>query len=127
MKRLNSIICYLALAVACVLLMGCGSKASKPQDMSGSAYVGTYKAMRAEFLGQEASIEEVLEGKELILQLNADGTGTLTTGEDVSTGTWSEVSGGIKLQGDGFNMKIDDKGDFLETTVLGVTIQLEKQ
>ena len=86
-----------------------------------------YKAMRAEFLGQDASIEEVLEGKELILQLNADGTGSLTTGEDVSTGTWSEVSGGIKLQGDGFNMKIDDKGDFLETTVLGVTIQLEKQ
>lgn len=53
MKRLNTIICCLVLTVACVLLVGCGSKASKPQDMSSSAYVGTYKAMRAEFLGQE--------------------------------------------------------------------------
>ena len=126
MKKLNSIICCLVLAVACVLLVGCGSKSSKPTDMSNSAYVGTYKAVHADFLGEEVSVEEAV-GSEMILALNADGTASLSAGTDVSNGTWSEVSGGVKVQGDDLNLKLDDKGGTLETSVIGMTIQFELQ
>lgn len=127
MKKLGSILCALVLAFCCVLLVGCGAKGNaSPKDMTGNAYVGTWKAVHAEAFGQEMPVDEAMGG-ELILVLNADGTASLTGADSVSEGTWTESNGTVKTSGSDFNLELKDKDGLLETSVIGVHIQFEKQ
>ena len=97
MKKLLNMLCSALLVMACVVMLGCSSE---KKDVSNSKYVGTWKAVSAEVMGQKMTIEEVLEDKEAILVLNNDGTGTLEASEDVSKFTWVETSEGPKASGD---------------------------
>lgn len=126
MKKLSSIFCAMAIALACVLLVGCGAKGDAPKDMTGNAYVGTWKAVHADFVGQEMPVDEAMGG-ELILTLNADGTVTLAGADDVSEGTWTESNGVIKTKGNDLNIELKDQDGRLATDVIGVHIEFERQ
>lgn len=126
-KKLISIISCMFLALACVILVGCGKGGNpQPTDMSGSAYVGTWKADHATLAGEAVSLEEIVDG-EMILELNADGTAKLSSAPDVSEGVWSETSKGVKIKGEDIDMEFENKDGGLEANVLGVHILFVKQ
>lgn len=127
-KRLIAIMCCVALALSCVAIAGCGgSGGGSDVDLSDSAYVGTWKATKATFQGEEVAAEEVFTSGDLILLLNADGTAELSEGTDKSTGNWSEADGGVKVKGDDINMTFKDTDGVLEGEVIGMHIFFEKQ
>lgn len=121
-KKVISIISCMFLALACVILVGCGKKdIPQPTDMSSSAYVGTWKADHASLGDEVVSLEEIVDG-EMILELKADGTATLSSSPDVSEGVWSETSKGVKVKGEEIDMEFENKDGDLEANVLGVHI-----
>lgn len=125
-KRVFALVCGLAVAVACVLLVGCGGNGNTT-DLSESKYVGTWSGQKATFQDTEVTVEEVLHGP-FDMVLNADGTATVTMGEEESmTATWSETGSGIKIKGDDINLEFKDKDGVLETSVIGMHFYLEKQ
>ena len=97
MKKFMNMLCSALLVLSCVVMLGCSSG---KKDVSDSKYVGTWKAVSAEVMGQKMTIEEVLEGKEAILVLNGDGTGTMDADGESSKFTWVETSEGPKASGD---------------------------
>ena len=62
-KRIFALVCGLAVAITCVLLVGCGgSDSGGNKDLSGSKYVGTWSGQKASFQDTEVTVEEVLHG-----------------------------------------------------------------
>ena len=111
MKKLVNILCSALLVMSCVIMLGCSSE---KKDVSNSKYVGTWKAVSAEVMGQKMTPEEVFEGAEVILVLNADGTGTLQANEEPSAFTWVETSKGPKASGDvNVTFKEDENGQLV--------------
>ena len=102
-------------------LAGCGGSGGGG-DVSNSKYVGTWKAdsMSIKDVASE-SVEE-----DWVLELKADGTGTLTADEEVSNFTWSLTDGGFSTKGD-LKVKFKDDGDNIKTNIIGVDLSFKKQ
>ena len=124
MKKIFSILMVMAVAVSILALAGCGGSKEIPAD---SVYIGTWKAVRAELLGEEATLDEVLEG-EWIITLKADGTLEQNSESETSTGVWSITGNGIRVKIDGAKsaMKFTYKDNALSTKV-AATFYFEKQ
>ena len=97
MKKFISILCVMAFAVSLLALAGCGGSKEIPAD---SPYIGTWKAVRAELMGEATDMSEVLEG-EWIITLNADGTAVEQSTDESGTGVWSITKDGVKAKLDG--------------------------
>ena len=92
-----------------------------------NAYVGTWKAVKVVFRGEESPAEEVFENGDFILVLNADGTAEVSAEGEKSTANWSETQNGIKLKGDEINVEATNADGLLEMEVIGVHMFFEKQ
>ena len=116
MKRIIAVLCVAALAVSLLALAGCGSSKEIPAD---SVYIGTWKAVRAEIMGEEASLADELDG-DWIFTLKADGTIEQTYEGGTDTGVWSITSKGIKVKIDGAKsaMKFTMENDELMTKII---------
>ena len=138
MKKVFVILCVMLMTVSCVFC-GCGKKkeddggppaAQSSQNTAASVaesqYVGTWTAVKAELMGKEADLKEAL-GDELTLELNADGTASLKSSEEESTGNWSETSDGVKLTGTDMNMTLKNENGQLAMDLLGFHVYFEKQ
>lgn len=121
MKKNLALLLCIALLLSCTALAACGK-----QDVSSSRYVGTYKAVSATMMGETVPAEEVFD-YDVILELNADGTGRLTSGtEDDGTFTWKETNEGVKTSGDA-KLTLKDTGEGLDASVIGVHLLFVKQ
>ena len=122
MKKSVAIILFLVMLFSCTLLAACGTNGGTGEkDLSESRYVGTWKAVSMSLKDETGSFED-----ETLLILNADGTATFSSGDDVSKCTWEETGDGFKLKGDA-KMKFTDDGDGIKSVVLGVTLHFERQ
>lgn len=117
-KSIPLLLCILP-AFSCVLLPGCRSGGKK--DLSGSKYVGTWKAINLTLKDEVGEFDT-----DHFLTLNADGTAKFTSGEEVTNCTWEETNGGFKLKGDA-KMSFTDDGDGIKCSLLGVELHFEKQ
>ena len=138
MKKVFVILCVMLMTVSCVSC-GCGKQkeddggtpaAQSAQNTAASVaesqYVGTWTAVKAELMGKEADLKEAL-GDELTLELNADGTASLKSSEEESTGNWSETSEGVKLTGTDMNMTLKNENGQLAIDLLGFRVYFDKQ
>ena len=108
------------LVVSALVLAACGGKSSNV-DLSDNKFVGTWKASGITFAGESESVDE-----DWILTLNADGTGTLDDGKEVSSFTWSPTDNGFKAKGD-VNTTFTEDGDTIKTTIIGADLVFERQ
>lgn len=124
MKKFMSVLCSFMLIMTCFVMVGC--KQGK-KDVSDSKYIGTWQAVNAEAFGQMVTADEVFEGKDVLLVLNGDGTGTFADTEDkINKFTWVELDDGVKTEGD-VNMTFTEKDGKLVGDVLMVKLFFEKQ
>ena len=115
-KRIIAVV--LVMVLTCALLTACGGK----QDLSGSKYLGTWKAVSMSIVDETGEFED-----DIYLVLNPDGTAQMTSEDEVSNCTWSETGNGFKLRGDA-KMTFKDTGDGAVTSkVIGVELRFEKQ
>ena len=119
MKKTIAFMLCLVILLTCVGLSACGGSGKK--DLSGSKYLGTWKAVSMS-LGNETSPYE----DECLLILKADGTADFTDNNEHTACNWEETSGGFKLTG-GAKMKFTDDGDGIKSTILGVEVHFVKQ
>lgn len=105
MKKFISILCVMAFAVSLLALAGCGGSKEIPAD---SQYIGTWKAVRAELMGEKAEMSEVLDG-DWIITLKADGTAEQQSSDESGAGVWSITKNGIKV-------KLDDAKSAMKFT-----------
>ena len=135
MKKAFIVLCVMLMTVSCIFC-GCSKKKddggnttttqSTAASVAESQYVGTWKAVRAELLGKEADLREALE-EDLVMVLNADGTASLISGEEESTGNWSETSDGVKLTGTDMNTSLKNVNGQLTIEMFGFNIYFDKQ
>ena len=124
MKKIISLSLVTLLVLSAFILTACGSSGGSDSktDLSDSKYVGTWKVTSVS-MGEES---EDLDD-EWILTINADGTGTLTSGdEDPANFTWTPTDDGFKTQGD-VKTPFKDDGDNIKTSILGAELVFEKQ
>ena len=119
MKKRAALILGILLVLSCVILSACSSGGKK--DLSGSKYVGTWKAVNMTLMGEVGEFDS-----EILLTLNGDGTATLTSGDEVSKCTWEETGDGFKLKGDA-KMTFKDDGDGIKSSIFGAEMHFEKQ
>lgn len=114
-----------ALVVSLFALVGCGGKKEIPAD---SIYIGTWKAVRAEIMGEEASLEDELEGGDWIFTLKADGTVEQTYEGKTETGVWSITEDGVKvkIEGSKKSLKFTYEDNQLVTKIIA-NLYFEKQ
>ncbi len=120
-KKISVILCAVCLAAVCVLMTACGG-GGKYAD---SKYLGKWKATKAEYMGMELSVEEILGG-EFSFTLDADGKVTLKVVDEEEKGSWEEVDGGIQLEGDE-EMTFKDEEGVLKLDYQGVALTFEKE
>ena len=125
MKKFISILCVMAFAVSLLALAGCGGSKEIPAD---SPYIGTWKAVRAELLGEATDMAEVLEDGDWIITLKADGTVEQQSGSEAGTGVWTITKNGIKVKLDDAKsaMKFTYENNELSTKLVA-TFFFEKQ
>lgn len=127
MKKHLSAIFAVLFAVCCLTLVACGgSKDAGSAPSADSKYIGTWKAVKAEAAGKEASMEEVLKGGSFILELKEDGSAVVTT-DKTETGTWTEKSDGIHVAAGETNSDFKAQDDKLVLDVFIAKITFEKQ
>ena len=102
----------IAVITAAMMLFGCGGK-----DMSGSEYLGKWKATKAEYAGIEVGVDTVFDEFHFTLQDN--GKVKLNVNGDETTGKWETALAKI---GEG-KMK---KEDFVAKVRLAITKQIER-
>ena len=107
------------LVFSCIVFTACGS--GKKQDLSGSKYVGTWKAVSLTLKDEVGEFEE-----DHYLVLNADGTAEFQSEDEVSKCNWEETKDGFKLTGDS-KMTFKDDGDSVKCSLFGVELHFEKQ
>ncbi|MGI6020897.1 MAG: hypothetical protein ACOX71_05420 [Lachnospiraceae bacterium] len=93
MKKSFALLCTLVLIIS-TLLSGCGSKV----DYSNSEYLGTWSAASCEYDGIELDVAEIVGTFDL--ELKADGSCTITTGDESADGKWTEVDDGVIIDDD---------------------------
>ena len=103
--------------MSCALLSACGEKT----DVSGSKYIGTWKADKMSMLGEEEPLEH-----ELYVTLNGDGTAEFFDGESTSSCEWVETDNGFKLKG-GVKLTFKAVGEDVKTTIVGADIVFTRQ
>ena len=81
----------IAVITAAMMLFGCGGK-----DMSGSEYLGKWKATKAEYAGIEVGVDTVFDEFHFTLQDN--GKVKLNVNGDETTGKWDETENGISIE-----------------------------
>ena len=116
-KRAFSVL-FLFLA-ACLLLTACGK--SEPKDLSGSKYLGTWRAVSMSLKDEVGEFSE-----ETFLILNADGTAKFTSKSEVSECKWEETKDGFKLK-DGTKLTFTDEDDGIKAKILGVELHFAKE
>ena len=116
-KKAVSVFCLLL--IACLVLAACGSSGKK--DVSGSKYVGTWKAASMSLKDTVGEFD-----KDIFLVLNPDGTAEFSSGDEVSKCTWEETDNGFKLKGDA-KMTFTDDGDGIKSTVFGIVLHFDRQ
>ncbi len=116
-KRIISVL-FLILA-ACMILTACGK--NEPKDLSGSKYLGTWRAATMTLKDEVGEFEE-----ETFLILNADGTAKFTSKDEVTECKWEETKDGFKLK-DGAKMTFTDDGDGIKSKILGVELHFERE
>ena len=99
----------IAVITAAMMLFGCGGK-----DMSGSEYLGKWKATKAEYAGIEVGVDTVFDEFHFTLQDNGDET----------TGKWDETENGISIEDEMEFQKLDD--NTLTYEVSGVTVHFAR-
>ena len=119
MKKNVAVILCLIMVISCLILAACGDGGKK--DLSGSKYLGTWKATYMSIKNEVGDFED-----EFFLTLNADGTAEFSSADEVSKYTWEETANGFKLKGD-TKMTFTDDGDGIKSKVLGVDLHFEKQ
>lgn len=120
MRRITAVICAVILAMACLVMTGCGG--AKYAD---SKYVGKWVGTSAVYSGFEMGVEEILGG-EFTFTLDENGKVTMKVVDKEETGKWEETEDGIKFDGDEeMAFKYDD--DKLSVDYSGVTIYFEKE
>lgn len=119
MKKTAAMILCLMLLLFCAILPACGSGGKK--DLSGSKYVGTWKAAYMSLKDEQGEFEH-----DIFLVLNPDGTAEFTSDDEVSKCTWEETGSGFKLKGDA-KMSFTDDGEGIKSTVFGVVLHFDKQ
>ncbi len=126
MKKIRAIMTCLLSVFLCVILVGCsGEKENK--DVSNSKYVGTWKVVKIEAMGKEATAEEVFGG-DYIMELKSDGTYTIQSGSNTEEGTWTETASGPKVYAEGTKGAVyKANGDTLEIDMVIAKVQLKKQ
>ena len=118
MKKVLLFALVAVMALSTFALVGCGGGDS---DVSGSKYVGTWKALGMSLGDESEAIDD-----EWILTLNDDGTGTITGEGETSEFTWELTDEGFKTDGD-MKLKFKDDGDNIVAKVIGVKLTFEKQ
>ncbi|MBP3851656.1 MAG: hypothetical protein J6D36_03845 [Erysipelotrichaceae bacterium] len=116
MKRIVS---FISCFIVCVcVLLGCG------KDMSGSKYVGMWKATKGEYSGVELSMEDL--NSEFTVELKDNGKAVVTFNGENGNGNWDETDNGVEVSDsqDTFAFKAD--GDNLVVEQDGVTFTFEK-
>ncbi len=119
MKKSVAVILCLVMMFSCLALSACGDGGKK--DLSGSKYLGTWKAVSMTLKDVEEPFTE-----ECLLVLNADGTAEFTDTNEVTKCTWEETGNGLKLKGDA-KMTFTDEGSGIKSKILGVDLHFEKQ
>ena len=117
MKQKIAILLCAVMVLSCCLLAACGGS----KDLSGSKYVGTWKADSVSAFDEETSLDT-----EWLLILNEDGSAVSTSEGETNTCSWHETSDGFKLTGD-VKLTFEDDGDGIKTNVLGVDLHFSKQ
>ena len=119
-KRISVIVC-LVMVLSCLAFTACGK--SEEKDLSGSKYVGTWKASNLTMGEESGDFED-----EILLVLNGDGTAEMTssTDEEVTKCTWEETSDGFKLKGDA-KMTFKEEEGGVKSSILGVEMHFVKQ
>ena len=142
MKKTFIIICIMLITVSSVFA-GCGKKKDENNEtnsatenvntqnaaasLADSQYVGTWKAVRAEFGGKEVKVEEVMENG-FNVTFNADGTASVTSDDgDESAGNWTETSEGVSIKGNEMDMTFKNADGSLVFELFGAHIYFEKQ
>lgn len=120
MKKLLAVVLCVVLAGSCLV---CFSSCGK-QDLSQSPYLGTWKATKATFKGEEQDINEVLKSGDFIITLNGDGTAYIDDADGPSTAQWKETGKGVKVKGDDINTKLEWLGDSFDMSIFGVHLIL---
>ena len=118
MKKMISILLTLAVILSCTLFTGCGE--NKQQDLSGSKYVGTWKAASMSLMEASEDFDS-----EILLILNGDGTAKFIGDDEETECAWEEIDGGFKLK-DGVKMTFKDDGDGVKSTIMGVELHFER-
>ena len=127
MKKVLVVLFCMIVSLSFVALTGCGGS-DVDAPAADSPYVGVWQATGATFQDEEVDINEVLEGKDFIIELRDDGTASVTdTDGNKSDATWKETGSGVKVTGDEINMKFKDADGRLECSILGVHMFFEKQ
>lgn len=132
MKKAFAILFVMLLTISCVFC-GCSKKKDDNNnnnaagtEQSASQYIGTWKATKAEFKGEEVDISEVVE-TDFIVVLKEDGTADVSSDDGESTAKWSETSKGLKVKGDNINLDLSPKDDMLVMELFGFYLYFEKQ
>ena len=91
-------------------------------DLTDSKYLGKWKGVSVTLLGNTEPLTV-----ESVIALNADGTATYTSPEEVKEYTWTEKSYGVYLDGKS-DLKLTYDDGMLKTRIMGfVTVNFEKQ
>ena len=123
MKRTFRFLCIMVFALACLTVSACsGNSVGKPDPK----YAGTWDAVRAEFVGEEKDIDEILS-KGFTLILNEDGTAAINQSGEDSNAKWGVKNGAVKVKGDDIDADFRIEGDQLTTSILGLKFYFEKQ
>lgn len=93
-------------------------------DVSTSKYVGNWTAASVDVFKESGDLSA-----ENLLVLRADGTATITSGDEVDEYTWKETDSGVYL--DSLGSKSDlkfkaDGPDTLKTRVLFITVKFNR-
>ena len=92
------------------------------KDMSGSEYLGKWKATKAEYAGIEVGVDTVFDEFHFTLQDN--GKVKLNVNGDETTGKWDETENGISIEDEMEFQKLDD--NTLTYEVSGVTVHFAR-
>ena len=123
MKKFITIILSTLMIVTCLSLTACSGNGKKPS--ADSQYIGTWKATKAEILGESADLSEVLSA-DYTVELKADGTAVVSY-KTSDNGTWTENSKGIHVTAGETDADFKVDGNTLYISFLGAKVIFEKQ